>query len=352
MQTDSGHAVGLIAGDSTGGESAETVFRELAPRLALGITRVTMPRQIGLADYSALRATQALAQGLNADVLHGHGAKGGAYARLAAQLLKRSGSLVKAFYTPHGGSLHFEPGTVQGVLFLGLERRLASVTDGLIFESAYSQRVYAQKVGTPRCLTRVIPNGLLPADFSDHTPNSNASDVLFVGELRHLKGVDVLLNALAAVKGSPTATIVGSGPDEAAFKAQATALALGGRVRFPGAMPAPKAFPLGRCLVVPSRAESFPYIVLEGAAARLPMLMTRVGGIPEITDTTSTDLLPPGDAAALANSLTAFLTNPHPLLDNATQLQARVASRFTVARMGADILDFYEAAQNRQVQAA
>ena len=350
MQTDAGHAVGLIADESTGGESAEAVFRDLAPELALGITRVTMPRQIGLADYPALKATQALAKGLNADVLHGHGAKGGAYARLAAQLLKRAGSPVKVFYTPHGGSLHFEPGTVQGVLFLGLERRLASLTDGLIFESAYSQRVYAQKVGTPNCPTRVIPNGLLPADFSGHTPNADASDVLFVGELRHLKGVDVLLDALAAIKGLPTATIVGSGPDEAAFKAQATALGLGGRVRFRGAMPAPKAFPLGRCLVVPSRAESFPYIVLEGAAARLPMLMTRVGGIPEITDGTATELLPPGDAAALAKSLAAFLINPRPLLDNATQLRARVASRFTVARMGEDILDFYQAAPKRQPQ--
>jgi glycosyltransferase involved in cell wall biosynthesis len=47
-------------------------------------------------------------------------------------------------------------------------------------------------------------------------------------------------------------------------------------------MPARRAFGLGRCMVVPSRAESLPYIVLEAAAAAKPLIATRVGGIPEI----------------------------------------------------------------------
>ena len=61
-------------------------------------------------------------------------------------------------------------------------------------------------------------------------------------------------------------------------------------------MPAREAFRLGRTLVVPSRAESLPYIVLEAAAAGLPLLASDVGGIPEIVAGTDTDLLPPGDA--------------------------------------------------------
>ena len=76
-------------------------------------------------------------------------------------------------------------------------------------------------------------------------------------------------------------------------------------------MPAREAFALGRALVVPSRAESFPYIVLEAAAAGLPLLATNVGGIPEIVSGTDTALLPPEDADALAQ---AMLRHARPIL--------------------------------------
>ncbi len=75
-----------------------------------------------------------------------------------------------------------------------------------------------------------------------------------------------------------TAMIVGAGPDEAEFKGLAERLGLGDRVTFPGAMPALSAFPKGRILIVPSRAESFPYVVLEAGAAGLPLVATNVGG--------------------------------------------------------------------------
>ena len=81
-------------------------------------------------------------------------------------------------------------------------------------------------------------------------------------------------------------------------------------VSFRGAMPAREAFPLGRALVVPSRAESLPYIVLEAAAAGLPLLATNVGGIPEIVGGTDTALLPPEDAEALAQAMLELLDDP------------------------------------------
>jgi glycosyltransferase involved in cell wall biosynthesis len=56
----------------------------------------------------------------------------------------------------------------------------------------------------------------------------------------------------------------------------------------------------GRVVVVPSRAESLPYVVLEAAAAGRPVIATRVGGIPEIFSDLAADLVPPGDPAARA----------------------------------------------------
>src|SRR5690348_14798085 len=78
-----GHKVGLIADSNTGGPRAEEVLGELEPTLALGLTRIPMQRHIGPGDALALaHVTRRVAQA-DADVVHGHGAKGGAYARMA-----------------------------------------------------------------------------------------------------------------------------------------------------------------------------------------------------------------------------------------------------------------------------
>ena len=192
-------------------------------------------------------------------------------------------------------------------------------------------------------------------------PAKDAADFLYIGELRHLKGVDVFLRALAQLdttpgqgdpamtrpatptdgSRAPTAVIVGAGPDAPAFQALARELGLGDRVRFAGAMPARQAFALGRTLVVPSRAESFPYIVLEAAAAGLPMLATNVGGIPEILAGSGVAMVPPDDIAALAGALRMALERPAALASGARALRDGVGARFTVARMTESLLSFY-----------
>jgi glycosyltransferase involved in cell wall biosynthesis len=105
---------------------------------------------------------------------------------------------------------------------------------------------------------------------------------------------------------------------------------------------------------VPSRAESFPYIVLEAAAARMPLIATNVGGIPEIVAGSTTPLVPPGDAEAIAAQMRAFLADPRPFLSRAAELQAHVAQRFTVQNMTESIVDFYlteiEAARAKRFQ--
>jgi len=141
-------------------------------------------------------------------------------------------------------------------------------------------------VGQPRALTRVVHNGVRPEEFAAVSPHSDATDLVFVGELRALKGIDLLIEAVAllAREGKKvTLTIAGDGPDRDRLGARVTREGLAEAIRFVGPMPAREAFAMGRLLVVCSRAESLPYIVIEGAAAGMPMLATRVGGIPEIS---------------------------------------------------------------------
>ena len=84
-------------------------------------------------------------------------------------------------------------------------------------------------------------------------------------------------------------------------------LGVAAHVSFPGPMPIRQAFRLGRILVVPSRAESMPYVVLEAAGARVPMVATNVGGIPEIFGPFADRLGPCDDPADLARRIGAML---------------------------------------------
>jgi glycosyltransferase involved in cell wall biosynthesis len=338
-----GHDVGYIIDSTVSDTLTEGRLARAAEHLRLGITRIPMGRLPGPRDLATSRAVRDAARSLRADVLHGHGAKGGAYARLAARDLRADGRNVATFYTPHGGSLHYPLASPQGLVYTAIERFLARYTDGMIFESDFIRRLYDSRVGAGRVSARVVPNALQPADFTPHKPNPDAADFLFIGELRQLKGVDVLLRALAeiAARLPVRAVIVGAGPDAAAFRSLTEDLRIGSLVDFPGAMPAWTAFPLGRCLVVPSRAESMPYIVLEAAAAGMPMLATDVGGIPEIVNGTDMPLLPAGDVGALAQAMQAFLDAPEAAKARATRLQAAVADRFTVERAATEVLAFY-----------
>ncbi len=338
-----GYSVGIIA-DSTANDGLTAQrFGALEPHLKLGLKLLPMSRKPGLGDVAAARAVARHAQAIGATVLHGHGAKGGAYARLAGRALRTSGRDVATFYTPHGGTLNYKPGSLEGGLYLKLEKLLGRLTSGLIFESDFARRVYDARIGIGSVPWRVVPNGLSPADFKPHTPSADAADVLFIGELREIKGIDILIEALARVSETRPvrAVIVGSGPDSSALKAQAARLGLDRTVVFPGAMPAAKAFPLGRCLVVPSRAESFPYVVLEAAAAGIPLIATNVGGIPEIIGDTGLNLIPAGDVNALTAALDDLLGDPAAAAARAGLLNKRVGELFTVAAMTTSILDFY-----------
>ena len=351
-QAGMGLKVGVVVDSNAADRLTLERLAALEPHLALGLHRIGMKRSVGLGDKIAYQTVLDVADKTGAAVLHGHGAKGGAYARLASAALRKRGRRAQSFYTPHGGSLNFSPTTLKGKVYMALERRLEAMTGGLVFESAWSERVYRRQVCEPNCAVRVIPNGLLPMDFEEHTPDGDALDIVFVGELRHAKGIDVLLEAIAAVRSKydVRALIVGDGPDRETLVELASALGLAEAVTFPGAMPARKAFARGRMLAIPSRWESFPYIVLEAAAAGIPMITTDVGGIPEIVHGTDTGLVAPDDVPGLAAAIVRNIEEPAEAPARARRLRSAVQNRFTVEGMTRDVVDFYGTVSSRSRQ--
>jgi glycosyltransferase involved in cell wall biosynthesis len=135
--------------------------------------------------------------------------------------------------------------------------------------------------------------------------------------------------------------MAGDGPSRGQFEARIVQLGLAGRVTLLGAQPARATFAKGHVTVVPSLAESLPYVVLEAAAARLPVIATSVGGIPEIFGPTSTRLVPAGDSQALGAAMQQALDAPQVAQAEMLERLAHIESHFSLGTMAGSIEALY-----------
>ncbi len=340
-----GFEVGIFCDSSTSNARTEAIFADVASSLALGITRVPMRRNPDLRDLVVLRKLGALQRKIRADVLHGHGAKGGAFARILGDNAR--GGAVRA-YTPHGGSFHFKAGNIHHHVYSGIERRLARRTDVFLFESRYVAGCFKEVIGPSQRPSFVVHNGLHEGEFDPLVYENERFDLLFIGEMLRAKGVDCLLEALALLHREHgrrlTLLAVGSGPDKQHLLSLAEEYEVAEQVTFEEAQPIRMALARTRLMVMPSRAESLPYVLLEAGAAGHPIVATSVGGIPEILEPVRADLVIPGDAAALAQAIQARLGDSETARRRRTDAIVRhLRSDFSVDRMTDQVLEGYAA---------
>jgi glycosyltransferase involved in cell wall biosynthesis len=341
-QVDRGHHVGIIADSLTGGERAEAALAAIAPRLALGVHRLAIRREPFPTDVLVWAHIVRLIRRLKPDVLHGHGAKAGAFIRL-----KTGSNGTIRVYTPHGGSLHYPLNTVKGALYSRLERALMNSTDLFLFESTFARDTYQRTIGTPKGLVRCVFNGVTAEEFDPVVKADDATDVVYVGEFRHIKGADLLIDAVARLHadGKPvTLTLAGDGEELAALKAQIQKLGLTEAVSFIGHVKARHGFSKGGVLVVPSRGDSMPYVVIEAAAAGIPMVAANVGGIPEIFGSHTEALFAANIVSAMADAIEIALEDPEAAQARAKSLRERIFLHFSQKAMVEGVLAGYREA--------
>jgi glycosyltransferase involved in cell wall biosynthesis len=341
-QADRGHHVGIIADSMTGGERAEAALAAIAPRLKLGVHRLAIRREPVPIDVVVWAHFMRLIRKLKPDVLHGHGAKAGAFIRLKA----RSDNTIRV-YTPHGGSLHYPLNTLKGAIYSRLERALMNRTDLFLFESAFARNTYQRTIGKPAGLVRCVFNGVTANEFDPIPTADDATDVAFVGEFRHIKGADLLIEAVALLRAGGkqvTLTLAGDGEELEALKAQIARLGLTDAVRFIGHVKARTGFSKGKVLVVPSRGDSMPYVVIEAAAACVPMVAANVGGIPEIFGEHTEALFAPNIVGAMADAIEMALDDPEAALARARSLRERIFLHFSQKAMVEGIMAGYREA--------
>ncbi len=163
---------------------------------------------------------------------------------------------------------------------------------------------------------RVIHNGVRVADFADAAPHREETPYVFaLGRLVPQKGFDVLLDAMAALvaKGHHPHRLLlaGDGAERSSLERTADRLGLADRARFLGVTDRARTASLFRgadAFVLPSRHEPFGIVNLEAMAASVPVVATRVGGVPEfVTDGDTGVLVPPEDPGAMADALDRVL---------------------------------------------
>ena len=168
-----------------------------------------------------------------------------------------------------------------------------------------------------------------------------------LGRLSPEKGQDLLLKAFAgALRVRPEATmlVVGDGPEAGSLKAQTRALGIEARVRFCGHQSAIRDYLEALdLLVLPSRSEGLPNVVLEAMCVGVPVLATDVGGVREIIeDGMNGWIVPPGDAEALESAIVRTLSDPARRREIAQRGRASLSPKFSASLRAARFLEVYE----------
>jgi glycosyltransferase involved in cell wall biosynthesis len=308
-----------------------------------------------LRDLAAIRRLRRLIAAWRPDVVHAHGLRAGALTAIAAAFVRPS---VHAAGPALVVTVHNAPaaGGVTGAIYRVLELIVARRADSVLCVSPdLEQRM--RVAGARQVAHAPVPADPIPADPALSAPDaadgSAAEDdpartsagapaqtaafvatfpsmlaqsaetpavtdigpprplVLAVGRLAPQKGFGTLLEAAASwrdIKPEPVLVIVGQGPLEAALKSQAAALQLD--ARFPGQRDdVPALLAAAAVFVLPSVWEGQPLILQEALRAGVPVVATRVGGIPELTGQDAI-LVPAGDPDRLADAVRAVLTDP------------------------------------------
>lgn len=243
-----------------------------------------------------------------------------------------------------------------------LPRQLLSARDQLEAAAAYrlahtvmpvSHALAAALPGRERLRVRVVANAVDPALFypAATPPSAPPYNLVTVGGLRWVKGLDVLWSALAELRRERSdwhLQVVGDGPERAHHEQALRRLELHRHVTLLGWQPKSKVASLLRkahVFVLPSLWENLPCSLIEALACGVPAVASGVGGIPEVLTENDGVLVPARDPRALQRALAAMLRERDRYAPQ--ELHQRAVARFGRARIAQELRRVYTSAQRR-----
>ena len=284
------------------------VRRPVSPRDLLGVVELTL-----------------LLRRLRPQIVHASSSKAGVLGRIAARL---AGVPVRVF-TVHGWASSAHAG-IPSRLYGLAERAVRPLTTATICvsESERAAGIAASACDARRTL--VIHTGIDATSRPRARPGEGVPAIVSVGRFQAPKDAISLVRALALLVGEHRAALVGDGPERAAAVAEARRLGVEEAVVFEGERDdVPEILASSHIFVLSSRSEALPVSILEAMAAGLPVVATRVGGVPELVVDGETGLLvAAGDARALADALQRLVDDPDLRVRLGAAGRARVEEQF------------------------
>ncbi|WP_298674705.1 glycosyltransferase family 4 protein [uncultured Lentibacter sp.] len=278
--------------------------------------------------------------------LHNHIAKSSCtVATLASEM-----SGIAFSFTLHGPDIFFEPHHWR------LDEKIARAS----FVSCISHfcRSQAMAFSHERHWSKlhIVHCGVEPARYQG-APEGSA-ELVFVGRLAPVKGLPVLLRALADLPEARLA-IVGDGPQRGDVEALIGALKLEARVRLLGYQSQDEVAALlakSSALVLPSFAEGLPVVLMEAMAAGRAVIATQIAGVPELVKNGESGwLVPAGDEAGLRAAIAAFLADPARAAAMGAKGRAAVVAEFDAnveARRLAALFEAYAQGRSARLRPA
>ena len=245
---------------------------------------------------------------LSPHVVHSHGYRPDA---LHLGRARRAGAATVS--TLHG----FTSGDWKMRLYERLQLSALRQADAVV---AVSTGVERRAIGAriPRARVHLIRNGYARTESSLSRDDArsalgippDAMAVGWIGRLSPEKGPDVAVGAVARMSCAATLHVIGDGGDRDTLDSRIASLGIGSHVRFHGALPnAGRLVRAFDVLLLSSRTEGTPMVLLEAMAAGVPIVATAVGGVPDVLPGGAALLAPNEDTSALAAALDATLTD-------------------------------------------
>ncbi|WP_019556948.1 glycosyltransferase [Thiomicrorhabdus arctica] len=268
------------------------------------------------------------------DIIHGHGAKGGMYARIAGKLLG-----CKVVYTPHGGIVHDMFSPLESFIYRGVEKILCKFTDLIIFESKYTQKAFDKRICCKKVKQVTNYNGITPPNLKAkefHFDNTLKFGVF--GMLREEKGPHLayqVIKELLDEQFNVELHFFGEGEMKDTLIENIHQDNLSGSIIIHGEVDNVNEKMLGmNFIVIPSLFESFGYVAVEAMFLGKPVISSNVGGLVDVLGVDRGFIFEAGEIVSMKTTILAAINSSESdIQQRINKAHAHVTHCFTLQRM-------------------